>query len=198
MKKLQRYTSTDTGISRYSNSEYLISWDGSKIVVLHRPTGEKMHVFVSNANKIEAFATHPFTGDEFKLEIPNKDVKEACLEMAAEITEYLKNLTNAKLTPLSGFSRYMVNTEGKIFKIVSEGLREVASNMDRYGFLRVNLQQDAPNTGQTTKRVPMLVYESFKGKPNGELVFLDGDRENCRLDNLVSMEELIECYKANN
>lgn len=103
-----------------------------------------------------------------------------------------------ELEQVVGFQHYLASSNGKIYKKVANGLREVAINMDRYGFLRVNLQQDEPNTRPTTKRVHMLVYEAYKGKPEGELIFLDGNRENCKLENLVSMGELLDCYKQHN
>ena len=88
MKNLQKYTSPDTGISHYCNNEYLIKWDGMKIVILNRPTQEEQHVLVYDEGDIEVFAYRKFTGEQFKTEIENEVIKQACLDMAEEIVNY--------------------------------------------------------------------------------------------------------------
>lgn len=91
MKNLQKYTSPDTGISHYCNNDYLIKWVETKIIVLHRPTQRvKYDVLVYNTGKIEAYGFREFTGEQFKTEIENEVIKQACLDMATEIVNFFE------------------------------------------------------------------------------------------------------------
>lgn len=104
-------------------------------------------------------------------------------------------MENKNLVDALGFNKYKVGADGKVYKQTDKGLREVSARPDEHGFPRINLQVSEGR--HTTKRVHSLVYSSFKGKPQGELVFLDGDKNNCALDNLVSVQELVNFYKEN-
>lgn len=89
MRNLQKYTSPDTGISHYCNNEYLIRWVGMKIIVLHRPTQRiKYDVLVHDTGKIEVYGFREFTGEQFKTEIENEVIKQACLDMTVEIVNH--------------------------------------------------------------------------------------------------------------
>ena len=48
----------------------------------------------------------------------------------------------------------------------------------------------------TSKLVHTLVYEAFKGEDYSVLALLDGDKNNCRLDNIMSLEELVTYYNT--
>ena len=106
-------------------------------------------------------------------------------------------MDDKNLVGVLGFNKYKIGADGKVYKITKKGLKEVSAKEDNHGFPRINLQVN-DSTRSTTKRVHSLVYSSFKGKPQGELVFLDGNKSNCALDNLVSIPELVEFYKKNN
>ena len=89
MRNLQKYPSPDTGISHYCNNEYLIKWAETKIIVLHRPTQRvKYDVLVHVTGEIEVYGFRKFTGEQFKTEIENEVIKQACLDMAEEIVNY--------------------------------------------------------------------------------------------------------------
>lgn len=91
MKNLQKYTNPDTGISHFCNNEYLIKWTGTKIIVLHRPTQKvKYDVLVHATGEIEVYGFREFTGEQFKTDIENEVVKQACLDMAVEIVNYFE------------------------------------------------------------------------------------------------------------
>lgn len=95
------------------------------------------------------------------------------------------------------FPGYWVTPEAMLYKekLKSNGevlFSRVSTNVNRYGFVRANFNKDGK---QTTKTLHSVVYETFKGVPTSELVFLDGDKTHCALENLVSIEELIACYR---
>ena len=96
---------------------------------------------------------------------------------------------------IDGYSRYYISTEGKVFKEKKDGsIVEVKQYKANFDFMRVNMYSD--DKKPTTKLVHILVYEAFKGKSYSNIVFLDDDKENCRLSNLMSIEELRDFYNA--
>ena len=90
---------------------------------------------------------------------------------------------------------YFINKQGQIFKKKKKGLVEVKQYKADYNFVKVNIR--TVKGKQTTKLVHVLVYETYKGKKYSNIHFIDGDKNNCRLDNLVSTEDLIEFYRNN-
>lgn len=105
------------------------------------------------------------------------------------------------LKEIKGFSRFYVNELGEVFaikknKFKGEVLRPLSICRGANGYKKVNLQDD---TGKfTSKLLHTIVYESFKGENYSTLALLDGDKNNCRLDNIISLEELIDYYNKNN
>ena len=41
------------------------------------------------------------------------------------------------------------------------------------------------------------IYETFKGTYEGDIQFIDGNKLNCSLDNLITIHELLESYRKN-
>ena len=101
------------------------------------------------------------------------------------------------LKQIKGFGRFYVNEQGRIFtikksKTKGEVLRPIAISTGSNGHMKVCMQDD---TGKfTTRLVHTLVYEAFKGENYSVLALLDGDKSNCKLENIMSIEELVEFY----
>lgn len=95
---------------------------------------------------------------------------------------------------IPNFRGYFVNTEGEVFKQKKNGeLRKVSSSIENtYGFSRVNLVNDEGKAG--ARLLHRIVYKTFKGEYTGDLVFIDGNKQNCRLDNLITVKELLDFY----
>ena len=102
------------------------------------------------------------------------------------------------LEDLNDFPNYKITKEGKIYKITKKGkLKEVSASIEKnYGFSRVNIENGSGKWG--TYLVHRLVYKTFKGGYEGDLVFIDGNKQNCNLDNLITVKELLEFYNKNN
>lgn len=96
---------------------------------------------------------------------------------------------------IQGFSGYYISSDGRIYNEKKNGeMRELKKYKANYDFMKVNLYGD--DKKQTTKLVHVLVYESFKGKNYSNIVFLDNNKENCNIENLMSVEELRDYYNA--
>ena len=103
------------------------------------------------------------------------------------------------LKEIKGFSRFYVNELGEVFavkknKFKGEVLRPLSICRGANGYKKVNMQDDSGKF--TSKLLHSLVYEAFKGDNYSVLAFLDGDKGNCRLDNLMSLEELVTYYNT--
>jgi hypothetical protein len=93
-----------------------------------------------------------------------------------------------EMEDLKGFDGYFINNKGEIFNSRGWQLKP-SKNQD--GFLKIALRKDNKNCYST---VHHLVYKQFKGEYTGELFFVDGNKENCSIDNLISFDELIQEY----
>lgn len=96
---------------------------------------------------------------------------------------------------------YYINKQAKVIKIV---LRKGG-----YIIKDVKISDTAMQEGKfnivredgkvTSMLVSKAMYETFKGDVNySTLVHIDGDSRNSCLDNLISVEELLNYYKKNN
>ena len=98
---------------------------------------------------------------------------------------------------IEGYSNYVINSFGEVYKVGKDKLVRVAENIDK-GFLRVNLRE---NGKSSTGRIHTLVYRAFKGdftgENDGKMIFLDGNRMNCDINNLVTTQELVDFYLKN-
>lgn len=99
-----------------------------------------------------------------------------------------------KKIDMAGFSSYYVSEYGRVFNEKSNGKMKELSISKVNGMLKVNLYSDSRKS--VTKLVHTLVYETFKSKDYSSIVFLDGNKENCHIDNLMSVEELRDFYNA--
>ena len=102
------------------------------------------------------------------------------------------------LKEIKGFSRFYVNENGDVFTIKKikggEKLNKVSITKATNGYKKVNMQDDFGKF--TSKLVHTIVYEAFKGENYSVLTLLDGDKNNCRLDNIMSLEELVTYYNT--
>lgn len=100
------------------------------------------------------------------------------------------------IRPIEGKRGYLIGRDGSIFKEGKQGLKEVKQFIEKnYGFKKVNFYIDKK---PSTHLVHLLVWKTFKEKPTQQIVFLDGNKSNCDIKNLASIEELVEFYNKNN
>lgn len=98
-----------------------------------------------------------------------------------------------------GFPNYFVSSEGKIFKaknlkMKGEILKPLAWSYTTNGYRKVNMQDEAGKL--TSKCIHNIVYEAFVTDKYSVLTLLDGDKDNCRLENIKSLEDLVAYYNA--
>lgn len=92
---------------------------------------------------------------------------------------------------LKDFESYSINTKGEIFNKFN---KKMIPSKNQNGFLKITLRKDKDSFYSS---IHHLVYKQFKGEYTGELVFIDGNKENCSIDNLISVQELLEFYRNN-
>ncbi len=103
---------------------------------------------------------------------------------------------------VQGFEDYDVSTHGRVRKWVQfkgrDGkFRYPSFSISSNGSLKVGLV----TTGRQThgRQLAKLVYETFLGvELKEDLIFLDGDKTNCSLENLWTGQELVKTIKDNN
>lgn len=88
------------------------------------------------------------------------------------------------LVSLSDYPNYFINQKGEVFKLYnSEKLKKLSIFVDDYGYNRVSLRRE--NGSMCVQMVHRLVYKTFVGNlGNSKLIFLDGNRSNCNVENL--------------
>ena len=101
--------------------------------------------------------------------------------------------------PIDGFSQYQVNVDGTIRKVMQLKSGEYKINFpnvykDKQGIVRVNINADSKSY-VSQRSVAKLVYETLMGiETNRDIMFVDGDPTNTRLENMVTFEELRTIY----
>lgn len=101
--------------------------------------------------------------------------------------------------PIKGFNQYQVNVEGQIRKVMQlkSGEYKISYpnvSQDKNGTLRVNINADSKSF-MSQRSVAKLVYETLMGiETNRDIMFVDGDPTNTRLENMVTFEELRTIY----
>ena len=103
------------------------------------------------------------------------------------------------LKEIKGFPNYYASDEGKVFKIKKskekgEVLRPLTISYAGNGYRKVNMQDESGKL--TSKCVHNIVYETFVSDKYSVLTLLDGDKENCKLENIKSLEDLVAYYNA--
>ena len=91
------------------------------------------------------------------------------------------------------FPDYEVSTRGRVRKWYKHYYRYPTVSKAKNGSLKITFIE---NKTTNARMVGKLVYETFLGvASNEDLVYLDGDKTNCELINMATVEELVECYK---
>lgn len=92
------------------------------------------------------------------------------------------------------FKEYQVSSLGRVRKWFRGNWRYVTLPKASKGASRkVTFIEDGVTYGRMLGK---LVYETFIGvETNQNIVYLDGNKENCSLINLATVDELIKCYE---
>lgn len=91
------------------------------------------------------------------------------------------------------FKDYEISTKGKVRKWFKGNYRYVTLAIAKNGSLKATFIEDGTINA---RMIGKMVYETFLGIATSEnIIYLDGDKTNCELTNLATIEELIECYK---
>lgn len=98
-----------------------------------------------------------------------------------------------------GYHDYFVNENAEIYRIVltktkKEILRPVSISDATTGAKKFTVLKTDGKNG--TLMLHNVVYETFRGKFEGELKFIDGNRKNCKLNNLITDKELLDFYNT--
>lgn len=79
--------------------------------------------------------------------------------------------------------RYLINKQGQIYSLRSN--KHIATRLDRYGYVRVNLYEGTKNHTVTVHRLLALAFiENDDPENKLEVNHIDGDKLNNNLDNL--------------
>lgn len=88
---------------------------------------------------------------------------------------------------------YYINKEAKVYRVKNNTILEVKPSNSVTNGLKINYYDSEGK--QHTKQLHLLSYEAFKGVTDSDIVFIDGNRKNCSIDNLISLEDLVKFYK---
>lgn len=117
------------------------------------------------------------------------------------IIKHLKenNFKNIKDKDVESLEDYYINKQGDIIRIVEDKrtkikqLKSIPKSKNKFGY-KVNI---SINGKGTSKQLANLVYRTFRGDYEGDLFYIDGDKFNCNLDNLITVNELLDFYREN-
>lgn len=98
-----------------------------------------------------------------------------------------------------GLEDYFINKSGEVYRIATsksgkESLRSVSLSKTVTGALKFNTYE---NSKSKCYQVHNVVYETFRGEFEGALNFIDGNKDNPSLENLITNEELLSFYRKN-
>lgn len=100
------------------------------------------------------------------------------------------------LHPVKDMPGIYIGDKGRVYKEAKEGYKLVKQYVEkRYGFMRFNYYNKGKASTQLTHT---LVWDAFGNRHTKQIVFLDGDKKNCRIDNLIAIEDLVDFYNKNN
>ena len=93
-----------------------------------------------------------------------------------------------------GHDDYYITKDGLVYKMNNHGkLKEVSLSKTKYGIVKFNV---TVNGKSFTKILSLEVYKAFKGRSPKDIQYIDGNKENCSLNNLITTEELLKFYKS--
>lgn len=99
--------------------------------------------------------------------------------------------------PVVGYeSSYLVSNYGEIYSLISN--KKLKQRLSNKGYYIVGLGYGGKRKKMVT--IHRVVYSSFKGKINGDINHIDGDRKNNNISNLEDVnrrENVTHGYRAN-
>lgn len=104
------------------------------------------------------------------------------------------------------FNDYFVTRDGEVLRTIANSqysitndIREVSTSVNKKnGKKRFNVTTTRGGGEQKTLHLAQSVYRTYKGEPKGEILFADGNKENCSVENLVTVEDLLNFYRSVN
>ena len=110
-----------------------------------------------------------------------------------------ERLINNGYKNIQGCSNYYCDKNGNVVaikhdkkKIVS--ITNVSTSKTTNGTLKFNVVE---NGKVKNKMLAKTIYETFKGKYEGDIQFIDRNKLNCSLNNLITIDELLKSYRKN-
>lgn len=135
------------------------------------------------------------------LEEYKKDDKEKIVQAIKSLECIAEPLEDIKEVPkLKGV---YASKQGIIYRIKSDSsnteIKEFKTSLASNDTLKISHYINLEGNKKIVKtyQVHDLVYRTFKGDYEGALVFKDGNKNNCRISNLISIKELLEFYLNN-
>ncbi len=105
----------------------------------------------------------------------------------------LVNGNEERWATVSEFPDYEVSTKGRVRKWFNSYYRYPTIALAKNDSLKVTFIE---NKTTYARMLGKLVYETFLGvDSNEEIIYLDGDKTNCCLENLATVRELIDTYR---
>lgn len=85
--------------------------------------------------------------------------------------------------PIQGFPKYKIDKNGNVYSFKRSVTKRLTPFANNCGELQVRLFKKEGK--HKTFLLKKLVYETFKKETRAEIYFEDGNKSNCRLENLV-------------
>ena len=113
--------------------------------------------------------------------------------MATLLERKLELAQEERWATVEEFKDYEVSTKGRVRKWYKSYYRYPTVARAKNGSLKVTFIEDKTTNARMLGK---LVYETFLGvESNEDIIYIDGDKTNCELINLATIEELVECYQ---
>ena len=112
-----------------------------------------------------------------------------------------ESLIKREFKQVNLYNEFYINSAGEVYRIFTNYkgikiLKSISISKTKEGNLKANF---TVNNKNTSLLISVVVYETFKNKlsVNDYLCFIDGNKLNCNIDNLITQNELLEFYKLN-
>lgn len=119
-------------------------------------------------------------------------------QLSVNVVELQRNkLLENGYKQIDKFDQYFINEEADIIRLKDNGsLTRVPVSQNKGGRFKCNLINS--NGKQVNAIVHRILYETFRGPIESELLFIDGDKSNYKLCNLITTQELLDFYRQIN
>lgn len=112
-----------------------------------------------------------------------------------------ESLIKREFKQVNLYNEFYINSKGELYRIFTNYkgikiLKSISISKTKEGNLKANF---TVNNKNTSLLISVIVYETFKNKLsiNDSLCFIDGNKLNCKLDNLITQHELLKFYRDN-